>query len=498
MLNLISDPWIPVHRREGRDDVVCPGQIADLDIQDFAWPRPDLNLACHELLIGLTYLAYPPEDEDAQLSPPDQDAFQDALAPLAPAFNLLGDGPRFLQDIDSLDGEEKPPDMLFIDSAGATTVKKNADLMVRRGRYEALPLPLAAMALYTLQAFAPSGGKGNRTSMRGGGPMVTLIRPKGQGQEGLWPLIWANVPCGAAHGYDELENVLPWMRPTVTSEKGEPVVPEDDLNPEMFFGQPRRLRLSTDGTAVTGVIQRPYGTNYAQWKHYLSPYYEDSKQELLPVHPKPGPFGYRNWRGIILQSDKRKRPENLEQYRAHLGPDAPRIDLIVAGWAMDNMKPQDFLWSEQPVFPLSEDAEASTIAMIEAAEQTSLALAFNVHMGMSGSEAKSTTGAANAAKQAFFNRTQTVFENQVSNLSGGASADPDGWLKELRKVALKIFDEHVLPGLSEMQETRRANAVNARKSLAGVFRGYGKWGKKIHQVLDIELPPEPSKRKGNI
>ena len=110
------------------------------------------------------------------------------MKPLAPAFNLLGDAPRFLQDLEPLEGRGNPPGMLFIDSAGDSTAKKNADLMVRRGRYDALPLPLAAMALYTLQAFVPSGGAGHRTSMRGGGPLVTLVKPAA---EGLWPLVGA-------------------------------------------------------------------------------------------------------------------------------------------------------------------------------------------------------------------------------------------------------------------------------------------------------------------
>ncbi len=178
MLNLIADPWIPVRRSAGLA-VVRPDQIVDPCILGFAWPRPDLNLACHELMIGLTYLACPPDpEEDVSGTPPDHATLKDGLARLAPAFELLGDGPRFLQDFEPLHDEPNPPDMLFIDSAGANTSKKNADLMVKRNRYGALPLPIAAMALYTLQAFAPSGGSGNRTSMRGGGPMVTLVRPK--------------------------------------------------------------------------------------------------------------------------------------------------------------------------------------------------------------------------------------------------------------------------------------------------------------------------------
>ena len=132
--------------------------------------------------------------------------------------------------------------MLFIDSAGDSTAKKNADLMVRRGRYQALPLPLAAMALYTLQAFAPAGGAGNRTSMRGGGPMVTLVKPA---EEGLWPLVWANVPRGEPLEPDDLE-ALPWMRATETSKpvgkKSRFTVPGSDSpskpDPEVFSASP--------------------------------------------------------------------------------------------------------------------------------------------------------------------------------------------------------------------------------------------------------------------
>ena len=492
MINLISDPWIPVHRRSG-PDIIRPDEIAQGDVERFDWPRPDLNLACHELLIGLIYLACPPEDkdEDDRRSPPDQPALQKALTPLTPAFNLLGEGPRFLQDRDELEGEPNPPDMLFIDSAGASTAKKNADLMVRRDRYKRLSLPLAAMALYTLQAFAPSGGAGNRTSMRGGGPMVTLVKPQGQG---LWPLIWANVPYGARLDAKELD-VLPWMRPTATSEKGQVVVPDratDGPQPEMFFGQPRRLRLVAEGDVVTGVIQRPYGANYAQWVHDLSPYYEDARGQKLPLHPKPEPFGYRNWRGVILQTDKRRCPANLENYRKAQG--GARVNLIVAGWAMDNMKPLDFLWSEQPVFTLSPEAESAVVAMIEAAEQAGFALATCIRDGAAG-ESETATGAAKAAQTAFFDRTQRDFVNRVAALSKGRPPDPEGWLTVLRGVALTLFDNHVLPGLFELQESRRAKAVAARKALAGAFSGYSGFAKKIYQALELKLPARPKKKK---
>lgn len=268
-LNLIADPWIPVRCVDGLRRIIAPWQVAEPGIEAPDWPRPDLNIACLELLIGLVYLADPPADIDDwdRRAAPDPARLRERLATFAPAFNLLGDGPLFLQDMEPLAGESNPPDMLFIDSAGANTARNNADLMVHRNRYPVLEPALAAMALYTFQAFAPSGGAGNRTSMRGGGPLVTLVDPG----QGLWSLVWANVP----YGQPALLADLPWMRATRASDKGLQTLPPEGtlFGPEAFFGMPRRLRLVADGSGVTGVIQKPWGTNYALWKHPLSPYY---------------------------------------------------------------------------------------------------------------------------------------------------------------------------------------------------------------------------------
>ena len=146
-------------------------------------------------------------------------------------------------------GEVKPPDMLFIDSSGKSTAAKNADLMVKRNRYTDLTLPFSAMALYTLQAFAPSGGSGNRTSMRGGGPMVTLVQPVDGGAHPLWRLVWSNVPEGKPLSTNHAAEALPWLRPTRTSKKNEPVTPDMSHPAEAFFGMPRRLRLLFEGAS---------------------------------------------------------------------------------------------------------------------------------------------------------------------------------------------------------------------------------------------------------
>lgn len=490
MLNLIEDAWIPVRRQDGSRAVIAPWQMADDGLAFPDWPRPDLNIACLELLIGLVFLADPPADlrDWRARRGPDPDRLREKLAPFAPAFELMGDGPRFCQDLEAFErgGNANSPDMLFIDSAGGQTMRNNADLMVKRDRYPKLDPALAAMALYTLQAHAPSGGKGNRTSMRGGGPMVTLADPGG----GLWPLIWANVPDGAPAD----PAVLPWMRATRTSERGEQVFPQDAHPAEAFFGMPRRLRLVGQGGRITGVAQKPYGTNYAGWIHPLTPYYrQKAGAELLPVHPKAGAFGYRNWLGVVLPKrsadDTARRAETVEAWGERGG--GLRAELIVAGWAMDNMKPRDFVFSRAPLLDLPDDVAERAEGLVEAAGQVAVALRAALAPVLAEGAARE------AACEAFFHDTQGRFEARLAQLTA-VNADPaavaEGWLAELRAAALALFDRHALPGLAERDIRAQQAVVAARRMLGAALGGYGKTGRAMWAALGL-TPPEQRRRR---
>ncbi|MDE2691176.1 MAG: type I-E CRISPR-associated protein Cse1/CasA [Acidobacteriota bacterium] len=494
-LNLINDPWIPVHCLSGRR-VIRPDQIAEPDVLRPDWPRPDLNLACLELLVGLMYLAHPPRGSDDRANPPEASVLRAALEPLAPAFELLGDGPRFLQDLEPLEGNGIPIERLFIDSAGDSTSRKNQDLMIRRDRYDPLPLPLAAMALYALQAFAPSGGAGNRTSLRGGGPMVCLVKP---GDGGLWPLVWANVPHGEPLTVSEFD-ALPWMRPTKVSRpvggQTPETFPESESptrpDPEVFFGQPRRLRLVAREGLATEFIQRPYGASYptSKWRHPLTPYYVKGT-DFLPSHPKPGSFGYRHWRGVVLRSDGRRRPLALEQYLRDV--EHGSCTVLVGGWAMDNMKPLDFVWSEQPAFRfLDEESEDQAAGAVEAAEQLGFALARLVSVGVGEDDTRS--GAGLRARETLFENTQTAFEETLGRMSAVSQFVPELWLTQLRHAAITIFDAEVTPGLTDLSEGRRADAISARRQLLAAFAGRSAAGKKIFDALGLQ--PTSARRNG--
>jgi len=489
-LNLIADSWIPVLAKNGERRVIAPWQMADASLLRPDWPRADLNIACYELLIGLVFLADPPEDAedwDARQAP-DPDRLRARLAPLAEAFNLTGNSPLFLQDFDELEGEPNPPDMLFIDSAGANTAKNNADLMVRRGRYGALDLPLAAMALYGFQAHAPSGGAGNRTSMRGGGPMLTLVDPGA----GLWPLVWANVPDGEPA--EELK-ILPWMRQTIAS-VGDARVWSRQAHPaEAFFGQPRRLRLVAEGEWVTGVIQRPYGANYAGWVHPLSPYYRMKEgAELLPQHPRAGLFGYRHWLGVAAamrdNAGLKQRAEMVDAWPAR--SNHAKANIIVAGWAMDNMKPRDFTWSLAPLIDLDGKPALLLSGMVEAAELFALSLRRALGPVLAEGEARE------ALREAFYAKTQSAFEARLAELTAGGPPEEVArrWLADMRKVALGLFESRALPGLDQRETDQQKAVVDAHRFLCADFAGKSKQGAQAWGMLELTPPVSEKKEKG--
>ena len=386
--NLLHERWLPVRRRDGSREWINPAQITDdlanNPIVSIEWPRPDFRIASLEFLIGLLATACPPADEDAWFdcweNPPMPEALAAAFAPLAHAFNLDGDGPSFLQDFDAkLEGEPLPAEALLIEAPGAQTRTNNATLFVKADRANVISRATAAIALFTLQTYAPSGGAGVRTSLRGGGPLTTLVLPGGEPT--LWQVLWANVPQRARPSQSDLPQVFPWLAPTRSADRYPMTTPADkSVHPlQCWWGLPRRIRLEfaentenqpcgltgiVDMTHVTGWRQRPNGVNYQTWVHPLSPYYKNSSTKpdpktgivtsWLPVHPQPGGIGYRHWVGLVVSdAAKTQRPSasvTAWQSRCLDLPDEARdARILAAGYDTKNMKARSFVESEMPL-----------------------------------------------------------------------------------------------------------------------------------------------------
>lgn len=180
-MNLMNDPWIPVRCADGSTRRIRPHEltVADNPVMALDAPRPDFNGALAQFLIGLLQTVCAPADEeqweDWLWSPPAPDTLAQRFAPLVPCFQLDGDGPRFMQDFDvNMEGKENPIAALLIEAPGEKTLKENADHFIKSETVKAICPACAAIALFTLQANAPSGGQGNRTSLRGGGPLTSV------------------------------------------------------------------------------------------------------------------------------------------------------------------------------------------------------------------------------------------------------------------------------------------------------------------------------------
>jgi CRISPR system Cascade subunit CasA len=260
-MNLIEDAWIPVVRANSGKSAIAPWQIAQREdpVLELAAPRADFQGAMYQFLIGLLQTGFAPEDQDEWLeywdNPPDADLLKSRLGTLSEGFVLDNSrGPAFMQDFALPDGEKKGVASLLIEAPGGKTVRDNLDHFVKRGSVKQVCKACAAMALFTLQTNAPSGGVGHRVGLRGGGPLTSLILP--QDHSPIWHRLWLNVldeEDAPACPHGNLSVVFPWMGPTRTSEKG-----GSDTTPEVahflqaYWGMPRRIRLALNKNAAIG------------------------------------------------------------------------------------------------------------------------------------------------------------------------------------------------------------------------------------------------------
>jgi len=513
-LNILTDSIFPVTTASGArrwsNFLGLLAEDGDYPVA-FDWPRGDLNVASAELAIGLLALVYRPasnrEWEAIWAGPSEIDGAARVEA-LAPHFNLFGDaegkGPRFCQDFEALTGEANAIEGLFIDTPGVNGQKKNSDLMTHRGRFPALGLKAAAMALYALQQFAPSGGAGHRTSMRGGGPMTTLVLPATEDDRpvALRHHLLLNLPIlfGGDDWLDDIEigRALPWLRPTITSE-GKPPRQVAEADPvvhpvQAFFGMPRRIRLvaGADGTCpltgeagplVTGFVQKPWGMNYSTWRHPLTPYRQTKDEVPYSVKPKAARFGYRDWVGITVGRDNRANKAfpaatvaAIVQRSGALRDRRLKVGMLAAGWAMNNMEAESFLESIQPLYLAREDrpeiaTEIANIAnrLVEASEKAAQILRGVLNGALFDGRAKSTdTGIFEDATDEFYGRTEVAFHALLGHVAAGAdkaTADDDrlarDWLRTIHDAALAVFDEHASNLLAGSPDVKLAGRVTA-------------------------------------
>ena len=512
-MNLLHDPWMPVCDGQGRRHWIAPEQLAEPAWRAFDADRPDFNGALAQFAIGLLQTTSPvdtPMDWRRLLNtPPDAATLRAWFEPVSPAFVLDGDGPRFMQDMDL--GSEgiavNEIGALLIESPGEQTLKNNADLFVKRGQVDSLCPSCAAMALFTLQTNAPSGGAGHRTGLRGGGPLTTLVLAPGNAL--LWQHLWMNVrertaflaQGGNPDFVDPLRS-FPWLGPIRALQAEAGAMAQSQVHPaHLFWAMPRRIRLDFAaqrsgacdlcGRAGLSLLShystKNYGLNYkGPWSHPLSPYYAN-KEDWLPLHPQPGGMGYRRWLAWVLgaANDRQttrvaavvERALSLPQ-RTLGGP----LRLWAFGYDMDNMKARCWYESTLPLYGLADcslDArkgvQSEVARWLGAAELAALYLRGAVKDAWFSTDARGDFSHIDAA---FWSATEPAFYRQLQSLidaaRDGIERPPlptrEAWNSVLARTALRLFDgSFVGTGAVERQSPRRAALAHRqlRKNLNG-------------------------------
>ncbi|CAJ0780732.1 type I-E CRISPR-associated protein Cse1/CasA [Ralstonia chuxiongensis] len=514
-MNLLdpSNAWLRLQQRDGS---LRPGSVYDVvepEVVDILAPRADFRGALYQLLIGLLQTAAPPGTQADWLTlwrePPTRVQLEEWLEPLQPAFGLLGDI-AFMQDRDPLtDGNAKSTAELLIDSGSDSNLLFN-----KRADWRGLCSSCAAQALFTLQINAPSGGAGHRTSLRGGGPLTTLVLPN-EADASLWHKLWSNVL--ALDSEDEawraeapLSGKLPWLDTTRVSDKtGVETLPENVHPTQAYWSMPRRIRLDASDVAaglceVCGEHHEPlyrqyrtrnYGVNYTgPWQHPLTPYLADPKDLTKPPISAKGARaagGYRHWLSLTLGSSEAEKVARVVSDFNRAGGKARAMGargdarLWCFGYAMDNMKAEAWYDTTLPLVTLESDGERNFIRavslLLDVSRQSALMLGDQVK------KARKLEKKEPAVEQSFWQRSEGLFYRAVAHLASARQLNDAAqaqafaaWLPPIRRLVLDLFDDWVL--CAPIEDMDMAKVVGARADLQRNL-----WRAKPHKQMSEQI-----------
>lgn len=483
MNNLLTSPWIPIQRSNGKQELIAPWQITEADIVSISSPRVDFDGALIQFLIGLLQTAMTPKDEkewgELLEQPPAPEKLKEHFSKVAHAFEVKGDNPRFMQDFEVL--EVKSANMvadLLIDSPGGNTIKENKDHFVKRGQINGMCPVCTITALLTLQTNAPSGGQGHRTSLRGGGPLTTLVvnDPNNSGlPDNLWTNLWLNVldksrekQITGEWSKTEDADIFPWLAKTKTSEKttGFEIYPEDAHPDQMYWSMPRRIRLVWDKTEVgncgicdahsealvTHYETKNYGINYSgQWQHPLSPHSENKDGEILPRHAQPDGMTYRHWLGLVTEQGSLMPALVVKRYQKVISgfsqKEKEQLRIRTFGFDMNKAKANCWYETTFPLYVLENNNGVDLSIYIDTLTTAATDVASMVRTCVKEAWFRrpgDARGDTSFLQHAFFQHTEKSFYLSVKKLTDEDFSSEkeilNAWHVSLRKSAYILFD----------------------------------------------------------
>ena len=561
--DLLEEKWIPVRCKSGARRFIAPWQIAEVDDPpvDIDTGRPDFDCAGIQFLIGLLQTAFTPPDEASWRSlhdePPTAMELRDWLAPLRGKFELLGDGPRFMQDwtlAGRTDLEPRPVYDLLVDAPGENTNKYNKDLFSKRwfDPKAGLSPAASAFALLSAQYTGLGVGPGFYVGVRGGGPLNTLISG-----ENIWLQAWRNVlDAGAwrnggsvSAGADH--DRFPWFHKHADP-KYHVEVNAETVAPEwVFWAMPQRRYLTGevfgscqlfpelgDVQTFTGILTANKGFDHKNgcFDHPLSPYRTPADSPPTSIKGSRRAVSFAEWPALFLGGTSGQRisapARVIRRWRMTAG--LPEVSITLAGFDANKAKAEAWCHGRVPALSVL-DAHVPSLfsgaaALVAAAEFSHSQLAkafasawFESDRARDGTQKKPSAqwkqivqgerGEFHAERDRLADRlfagVEPRFYTAVRQLHqaivGGADTPDDpiqatlrtAWCQTLHTSALALFDEaSQLLGQWESADIRRI--AEARKWLMWHTKPDGD-AMLIHVGLkapDLEAKPKSKRAKG--
>lgn len=531
-MNLLTSNWLAGLKTSGARGALSPLEVGEEGWQDIIAIRPDFRGALYQFLIGVLQLAYAPEDTDEWKEryeePPGKSELAEALKAYLPAFELDVEGPAFMQDYDL---SEKVNQLsvaeLLIDAGSESNLFFNKPV-----DEAAFCESCFAQALFTLQINAPSGGRGVRTSLRGGGPLTTLLVPEersGDEPVSLWQRLWLNVlPREVFEGDSRtpltirsIGDVLPWMTKTRTSDgNNAPGTTPDCVHPwQAYWSMSRRIRIDRSTVQEQGActlcdarkvsvirhyLTRHGGTNYTgNWMHPLTPYRLDAKGATPPISIKGGVAGrgYREWLGLVLgKEDHQPDPALVVSHFNSSLSDVRDIGIWCFGYEMNNMKAVGWHEAVLPVHQLEPAQRSGFMLQVKRVLDVCDALADSISRQVKAARFKNPKEVKKsdpAVPESFWSASEPVFYELLRGLMALPSHEDSKvapafkrWWVTVRQQVLRLFDHWALSVPLEELDMKRV--VKARAALQkDLMRD-----KAVQPILDVIHPDRKTRKKG--
>lgn len=267
-MNLLFDLWVPV-RADGGTGAFHLLTYRQLLCEPGNWqvslPRDDLELACLQLLVCMTQVMFLPEDTqtlcERLAEPLSPEAFDAGIAPCQDWFDLDHPTQPFMQSRGVKAAEDTPIQKLLV----GLPEGNNHAFFNEAGEVRHLSGALAAIALFNQATNAPSFGGGFKGSLRGGGPITTLVAGRD-----LRETIWHNVLTRPRIQERQIgmpgsgEDQPTWVRPIQEKE----TIRWNEIGlARGLFWQPARVELIRAGaTAPCDVLGGEAGQSYTAFR----------------------------------------------------------------------------------------------------------------------------------------------------------------------------------------------------------------------------------------